>query len=530
MDTPKAPLLERALMTVAPGMALKRLRARAAAQLLLRHFDAASTGRRTENWSRRGTDANTAAGASLGSLRYLARDLVRNNGWARNAVRVITRNTVGCGIVAKPASPVPAEVSAAWKTWAGTTQCDADGRLTFYGLQKLVMRAAVESGEALVRPRWRRLEDGYVVPFQLQVLEPDFLDSTQDGRVGQEGGPIIQGIEHDAIGRRVAYWLFSHHPGSSFSAGASKRVPASDILHIYDQERAGQVRGPSWLAAAIVKLRDFDEFEDAQIMKQKIAACFAAFRTDTTGEGTPIGLPQPPEAASSPGAPPVDTLEPGMVKSLPPGEEITFGNPPMTTDDGFSVRTLRAIAAAMGVTYEDLTGDYSQVNFSSARMSRLAHWGNVYDWQWNILIPQLCDPVWAWFMRAAAVAGLFGSEVVRPGAEWTPQPMQLIEPDREARANLLMMRSGQKTLSMVLREMGLDPATHLAEYAADMATLDRLKIKLDMDVRAVSQAGLTQMRAGGKSETAPAAVDEAGDGAEKDPSEDPSSEDAPAAA
>jgi lambda family phage portal protein len=352
------------------------------------------------------------------------------------------------------------------------------------------MRSIAEGGEVLVRKRPRRAADGLAIPLQLQVLEPDFLDTARHNIPGVAGGLIIHGVEFDAIGRRVAYWLFENHPGSDLMTNpTSRRIPASEIIHAFDLERAGQERGVPWFAAAIVNLKDFDEFEDATLMRQKIAACFAAFVTDLDGGGgATLGEPDATD-------PLIETLEPGMIQRLPLGKDVKFANPPTTTDDGFSTRTLRRIAAAIGVTYEDLTGDYSQVNFSSARMSRMAHWGNVYDWQWNLLIPQFCDPAWRWAMEAADIGGILDGQAA-PKAEWTPQPMPMTEPDREARANVTMIRSGQKTLSQVIREQGGDPDAHLEEYAADMAKLDAKGIWLDSDVRRVSQAGLTQLRVG----------------------------------
>jgi lambda family phage portal protein len=325
---------------------------------------------------------------------------------------------------------------------------------------------------------------------QLQVLEPDFIDTDKNATTSESGGPIVKGIEFDASSRPGAYWLFDQHPGSALSFSLkSSRVPARDIAHVFDVERPGQVRGPSWLGSVIVSLRDFDEFEDATLMAKRIAACFAGFIVEPDGDAPArpaVGLPDPLR-------PGVEVIEPGMMRRILPGEDVKFNTPPSVPDDGFSTRTLRRIGAGLGVTYEDLTGDYSQVNFSSARMSRLAHWANVEDWQWNMLIPQLCDPLWGWAMEAAELGGIVGE---LPGVEWTPRPMPMIEPDREARANLMMIRSGQKNLSQVLREMGIDPEAHLAERAEDNALLDQLEIWLDSDPRRVSAAGLTQERVG----------------------------------
>lgn len=489
--------LDRAILAISPAWGLNRIRARFIAELVARHYEGASVGRRTDGWTRNVGDANAVARPALATLRGHARDLVRNNSWARRGLKTISNNTVGWGIRPKAIGAGADRISEVWKTWAETTACDADGRLNFYGLQALAMRSVAEAGEVLIRRRWRRAEDGLPVPLQLQVLEPDFIDINKDGIVNQDNGnPVIQGVEFDKLGRRVAYWLYGQHPGSNRIAivrgGAfvSNRVSADDIIHVYDVERAGQVRGITWFSPAIVKLKDFDEYEDATLMRQKIAACFAAFVTDVDGTANPLGAPDD----QTPKDPLVEMLEPGLVSYLKPGQEVAFGTPPIAGDDGFSTRTLRYVAAGLGVTYEDLTGDYSQVNFSSARMARLAHWANVHGWRWNMLIPQLCDPAWAWLMEAAIVAGLIEQPLE---AKWTPPPMPMIEPDKEGLAIARLVRTGAMTHDEMVREQGDDPEEHWQEYSAGLKRLDALGIVLDSDVRKVSQAGLTQERVGG---------------------------------
>ena len=68
----------------------------------------------------------------------------------------------------------------------------------------------------------------------------------------------------------------------------------------------------------------------------------------------------------------------------------------------------------------------------------------------------------------------------------------MTDPDKEARANVVMVRSGQKTLSQVIREQGMDPDAHLAEYAEDLKKLDEKGIWLDIDPRRVTQSGQGQ--------------------------------------
>jgi lambda family phage portal protein len=462
------------------------MRARAAVELVARHYEAAAAGRRTQGWNRSSVDANAASAQGLANLRSVARDLVRNNAYAKRALRTIVEHTVGWGIAAMLPRTIPNRTRAleAWAAWAGTPACDAEGRQDFAGLQKQVMRTVAESGEALVRRRWRRLEDGLPIPMQLQILEPDYLDTTLDG-VGLPGGArIIQGVEFDAIGRRVAYRLFREHPGAQFTNargyGVSDRIPASEILHVYEPGRAGQVRGVPWFAAVTLRMKDFDEYEDAALMKQKIAACLAVMTTDIDGSAPALGT-----TASE--QPEVDTLGPGMILNLPPGRSVSVVDPPTVSEHAPYAQTqLRAIASGIGVTYEDLTGDYMNLPFSAARMSRIRHWADVDGWRWGMLIPQFCAPAWAWAMQAAAIVGQVQDA---PAARWTPPPMPMIEPDKEGIAYQRLIRIGGMTWAEMVRERGYDPDEVLDEIEEWNKKFDAKGVILDSDPRHMSQQG-----------------------------------------
>lgn len=447
-------------------------------------------GRRTSGWRRPGSDANQAARGSLASLRNTARDLTRNNPWAANAVETIVDQAVGWGIVAAPNTrdlTQKRRVMSLWQAWAETRACDADGRCDFAGLQKLVMRTVVESGEVLIRRRPRRPDDGLTIPLQLQVLEPDYLDESRDGTI--EGARVIQGVEFDAIGRRTAYYLYRDHPGALRGGyQTSERVPASDLLHVWRPRRPGQVRGVPWLAPVELRLRDLDDYEDAALMKQKVAACLAVITTDPDGTAPPLG-----EASAPPGPTGLetDTLQPGAILNVAPGRQVTVVDPPRVSEHEAYARTvLRAIAAGIGITYEDLTGDYTGMPFSAARMSWLRHWMRVEDWRWRMLIPQFCDPVWQWFLEVAAIVDPAIDLDVR--AIWTAPPMPMVDPAAEARAYITAIRGGLMSWSEVLRSLGYDPQTHFAELAADKQVLDALGLILDSDPSRTTQAGQLQ--------------------------------------
>lgn len=461
------------------------MRGRVALEALARYYEAAGVSRRTQGWQRPSGDPNAPAGLSLSRLRDATRHLVRNNGHAESAIGVIVDDTIGWGIL-------PSARHEAWKLWTETVQMDVDGRCDLPGIEHAVMRTVVESGECLIRRRWRRPSDGLALPMQIQVLEPDFIDSGKHLSLS-DGRKIIRGIEFDSMGRRVAYWLFASHPGSStisnvnrLRIGQSARVPASEVLHVFKPQRTGQVRGVSWFAPVLIRFNDFDEFADATLMKQKIAACLAVMTSDVDGSAPLLGQEDTDEEKH-------DLLEPGMILNLSPGRSVSVVNPPTVREYAdYSKTTLREIAAGIGVTVEDLTGDFADINFSAARMSRLRHWARVQGWRWRMLVPQFLNPLWDWAMQAARIAGLESIE----STSWTAPPLPMIEPDKEGLAITRNIRAGIMTPSESLRERGFVPNEFWDEYQEDFEDQDRRGLVTDSDARRMTQAGQAQATSG----------------------------------
>lgn len=457
-----------------------------------RRYEGAAKSKRLSRWAAPSTSANDAIGAGLVTLRNRARDLRRNNPYACKGIQAITSNVVGPGITTQFRGENPEDLEALWASWAETFAIDFDGRNNIYGLERLVMDAVAESGEVLVR---RRVTASLEFPLQYQILESDFLDANRT-ETGMDGNYIIQGIEFDKQGRRVAYYLFESHPGamtgSLINTVKSHRVPAEEVLHVFRMERPGQARGVTWLAPVIVRLKDLDDYEDAQLMRQKIAACFTVFVQD-------IGAPLDDEDEDCP-----DDLgervEPGLIEHLPPGKTVTFTKPPEVQGYGEYVSTvLYGIAAGLGVTYEALTGDLSKVNYSSGRMGWLEFGRNIKAWRDSLMIGHFLNPICSEFMRFAAIKGFSTRGLsyvhVAPARE-------MIDPTKEIPATVEAIKAGLTTLSDELMAQGKDPEAHLAQYKKDMDTLDELGLKLESDPRnspgGASQS--TQSNQGGASD------------------------------
>lgn len=486
--TPRANLLDRMISAAAPHWALKREKARFTLDRLRgvrAEYDGATKGRRASGWRRKVKDANGELSPRvMAALRGIADDMVRNNPHAARGVSAIAEHMVGDGITFQlyRNGQHDVELTARVRAHLDGTACDAAGRHDLYGLQLQAARTIVTRGAAVMRRRWRRVSDGLPLPFQLQLLEPDYIDMGKVGAAGK-GRPdyLINGIEFDQLGRRRGYWLYSSHPGSVRpGAQASKFVPAEDVAHIFRADRPEQEHGATWFAPVIVRMKDFADYEDAQVMRQKIAACFAVFK---------FGDPEGVDAIAGDGEEDaLESIEPGMIYDIPEGGKVEFASPPSVDGYGdYSSVSLHAVSAGLGgIPYEIMTGDLKGVSFISGRLGRLSWNRAVATWQWLMFIPQFCGAVERWTFDAL---DLIGEDLTGVTMRWTPPRVALLDPATEIPAIRDAVRSGQMTPSEAIRERGLDPDTFFEEWAEDAARFDRLRLIFDSDPRRVTAVG-----------------------------------------
>lgn len=521
--------IERLLAGFAPEAALRRVRARLALQGLQAAYDGARHSRRTRFWNTSANGPRSEVQNDLKTLRNRSRDLTRNNAWAASALDTLIGFQVGTGITPRSAIPrlglapmaklramkndteaqekarayaatrdqvntMNAEVDAAFAEWA--KRCDIGRQLDFYGIQSQAARARAEAGEVLIlmirlsasEARTRGLK----VPLALQVLEADYLDDARDQERTVDGNLIINGIEYSAMGAPIAYWLYERHPGESGFLGSPssnrRRIPASDIVHLFKPTRPGQVRGVPVVAASITRLRALDELEDAALQQAKIQACLAAFITSDAAPGR-----GPLEGTDSETGDALKTFSPGMIERLLPGEDVSFATPSGT--GGFNElakHQLHAIAAAYGLTYDLLTGDLSGANYSSLRAGRTAFKRQLEQDQWHMLIPGLCEPIWRAWVEAALGAGVLPPAKHNYPAEWGPPIFEFVDPLKDALATKAMIRMGLKSWGQAVTEQGYNPASMVQEIAENNAMHDEHGIILDIDPRRASGSGGAQ--------------------------------------
>lgn len=240
-------------------------------------YESAGGGRRLRSWNPGSPGPNAASLPDLATLRDRSRQSIRDNGWMVQGSNNWISNEIGTGIYPKPLSSSEtfnSEIKKLWDRW--TDVANEDGVLDYYGLLALAVRERRESGECFIRLRPRLLSDGLPVPLQLQLVEAEFCPESYTDFTNN----IRAGIQFNGIGRRSAYWMYRAHPGDFFDVKGMQdliAVPADNVLHHYAPLRGGQIRGVPWTAQALIKAKDFDEYDDAELIRKKPARLSPAF-------------------------------------------------------------------------------------------------------------------------------------------------------------------------------------------------------------------------------------------------------------
>lgn len=452
----------------------------------------AGLGRRTRKWYAPNSGPNAALIGDLPTLINRSRAAIRNDPYAQAGINRLVSNIIGTGIKPKSMASDAALrdfLQNTFLTW--TDESDADGLLDFYGQQNLACRALVEAGECFVRFRVRRPSDGLTVPLQLQLLESEFVPIDYNEALSN-GNTIKAGIEFNRIGQRVAYWMHTSHPNEDDITDISRltRVPAEEVLHLYEPLRIGQLRGQPVLAPVLLRMFHLDKFDDATLFRQEIANLFTGFITRSLGEDGDIDpLTGRPIIRDDDDLPMVE-LEPGTMQELAPGEEVEFSKPPDSGSNypDFMRQQLMATAAGMGLPYELLTGDMRDVSDRALRVILNEFRRRIQQIQHHIFVYQLCRPVWNKWVSLLAISGqidLLTTDLAetKSKVKWIPQGWAYIHPVQDVQAQSYAVRNGFKSRSEVVSEQGYDSEQIDAEIAADNERADSYQLNYDSDPR-----------------------------------------------
>lgn len=480
-------LIDRLVSVFAPQAAVQRAHAR---RVLERSFDSARSDRLTGHWNPSNKSADLWLLNDADKIRARARDLCANNAYARGIVRALVRNVVNTGI--RPQAKTGdkqfnRDAEKLWSRWCEVAE--ASGGMSFYELQRLVYKETKEAGEALVH--FVNLDDdrSRPLPLALELIDIDRLASDEvfysaRGRA-PNGNLIRRGIEVDAAGRPVAYWIYPQHQNDIYSTSYKpERMDAANFLHVFRRDRAGQTRGASDFAPIIIWLKQLGYYVENELQASAVASCFTAAIKTFAGAADGGLYDDIDSDATDTDGNTFEYLQPGLVARLMPGEEIETINPsrPNAQADAWIGLMLRSMAVGVGLSYERLTRDYSQTNYSSNRAADLEDRRDFRSEQ-NWLIRQLCRPIWRRFVESAVLHGSPGfpsaNELIADYDEWTSHEWQApgwewVDPVKEQKASAEAIATNLSTLTEELGKRGKDTREVLEQKRADLELIDEV--------------------------------------------------------
>ncbi len=427
--------------------------------------------------------------AGLSALRNRTRSAAINNSYVRRYLKLIRVNVVGPDGIQLSVQgtnldgkfdPISTTIESHFWRWATPQNCSTNGRFDFRKAQEIVIESVARDGEALVMLR-RGAEFG-PYNFQLQILDADHLDENYNV-ILSNGNQVIQGVEVNSYGKPIAYWIWKNNPAdATFGVGEASnsriRVEAKDILHIYDPERASQVRGFPWLTSSLLPLHQIEEFNKSIAINARVAANKQIFYKQGDMPITDEAGYQADDLGNV-------TFEstPGANEILPYGWDVVQMDWKVPTDsvESYQTTVLRGAAVGLGINYNSLAGDLSNVNYSSARFGGLedqAQYRSMQYWFINAFV----KPVYEAWLDMQLLTNSWGLNIPIDkftkfaNVNYRPRSYQSVDPVKDINADIVALKNNLTSYTAVIEKRGGDPEATLRQIAKDRALMESLGI------------------------------------------------------
>ncbi len=478
-------LLEKAIASISPNMALKREVARRKLEIMnsgYGNYGANEKRRTSQGWKWGGGGPKEDIDMHVSTLREKSRDLYCGGApIATSALKTTRTNVVGSGLRPRPHIDaeflgLTEEEAAEWERktirefdlFADTPNCDMERLNNFYELQQLAFLSWIMNGDVFaLLPFSERPNMPY--DLRIQLIEADRVKNPTVGAEYQwDRNRTVEGVEKNAKGEIVAYHIANYHPLSSENVLGKKfsRVLAygstgrRNVLHCMMSERIGQCRGIPLLSPVIEALKDLGRYTNAELLAAVVSGYFAVFiETDTpelkTGEYDGSSDEEYDEDYGD------MSLSPGMIMQLNKGDKATSVNPgrPNTAFDGFVNSLCRQIGAALEIPPELLLKQFTN-NYSASRGALLEAW-KTFKMYRSWLANDFCQPIYEeWLLEAVAKGRIyapgFDDPIVRKAyskCEWSGPSQGQLDPVKEANAAKIRVEEGFSTRQQETKEM-----------------------------------------------------------------------------
>lgn len=439
-------------------------------------------------------DAALLPSLRLGNAR--ADDLVRNNGIAANAVSLHKDHIVGhlflisyrpnwryLGMREAAAKSFVDEVEAAWTEYCEGIfgEIDVEGKRTFTEFIREGVGVHAFNGEIFLQPVWDA-ETTQLFRTRFKAVSPKRVDTPGHALGNRQ---LRAGVEMDRNGKALAYHVCEDDWPMS-GGGRFTRIPRflpsgrPAMLHVFEPIEDGQTRGANQFYSVMERLKMLDTLQATQLQSAIVKAMYAATiesELDSekafeyiAGAGTDnANNPLTQMLSSYARYYAVNNVKLGGVRipHLHPGDELKLQTA-QDSDSGFSAleqALLRYISAGLGLSYEQLSRDYSQVSYSSARASANESW-RYFLGRRKFIAGRLATQMFSCWLEEALVRGVIKAPAARfsffearsawSRAEWIGAGRMAIDGLKEVQESVMRIEAGLSTYEKELAIMGED--------------------------------------------------------------------------
>ena len=456
-----------------------------------------------------------------------ARDMVRNDAFYTSGSNIHKDNIVGgmYRLNAKPEYKVlgldetwavefQEEVETKFTLWAESENnwVDASRYNTFTSLLRLGVGVYLMGGEVLASVEW--LRDGSR-PFStaIQMIELERLSNPP----GMIDGPDLRGgVVKNMYGAPQGYWIRLAHPADFYDPDvnsfryvkARKPWGRLQMIHIVEQTRVDQTRGISDMVSSLKEGRTAKKFRDIVLQNAIVNATYAAsIESELPSEAAFAALGGgniSDNVVAYTGAylnaisayvgdskamyldgVKIPHLFPGTKLQLrPAGQGGPLGN-------DFENSLLRYIAANLGVSFEQLSRDYSKSNYSSIRASMTETW-KFMQGRKRMVADRMASNIYALWLEEGInsreitslprrAVDLFYTGLGKEafcGAEWIGASRGQIDELKETQAATLRIKYNLSTYEDEQARLGKDWRKQFAQIAREKDLMKKLGIEV----------------------------------------------------
>ena len=464
---------------------------------LSRTYKAASThSQELAQWRPPYASADSAIFPARDLSLHRARDIVRDDPHARAGLDRRVDLLVGAGVRlvaqfdaeslgldrkadAETIRDLRRAIEREWRLFALDPQrfCDATRQMSLNGRLRQLARTWAIAGETTSVLRWRKKGGGRYRTC-VQTVDPDRL-------CNPAGAPdtlrLRGGIEFDEFGVATAFHIRNAHLADWYAGTESstwERVPRETawgrpvFVHGFEPEREGQTRAITPFASIVQRLKMIGQHGDLELANATANALVMA----TMESNLPVGdatarLNLTDATYADQRTSHYEKHRPVMngvrVPVLPIGDTLKFNATPRQTTafPAFQTAFLRSVASALGISYEQLSMDWSQTNYSSARAALNEVWRGVRR-DFAAFCEQVVLPIYLAFLEEAFDRGYIVAPAGvpkfwdMPGAwaasRWIGSPRGYVDPVKEAQGSAMRLDNLTSTLEIEAAEQGLD--------------------------------------------------------------------------